>query len=99
MLNTFSTGAGDWCDHWKQCVWFIPGNGVSISEDEKVHLCASHNDTTFSYNLKAQIPGGKVLQHGVDADNFELILPPERIAVYGDREWRLAVLTAIKNVV
>ncbi|KGN50251.1 protein arginine N-methyltransferase 1.6 [Cucumis sativus] len=93
----YNAGAGDWCDHWKQCVWFIPGNGVSISKEEKVHLCASHNDTTFSYHLKAQIPGGEILKHGVNAENFKLILPPERIAVYGDREWRLAMLTAIKT--
>ncbi|KAL0542115.1 hypothetical protein IC582_022205 [Cucumis melo] len=93
----YNVGAGGWCDHWKQCVWFIPGNGVSISKEEKVHLCASRNDTTFSYHLKSQIPGGEILQHGVNAENFKLILPPERIAVYGDREWRLAMLTAIKT--
>lgn len=72
---------------------------MSISKEEKVHLCASHNDTTFSYHLKAQIPGGEILKHGVNAENFKLILPPERIAVYGDREWRLAMLTAIKTAV
>ncbi|KAG6579413.1 Protein arginine N-methyltransferase 1.6, partial [Cucurbita argyrosperma subsp. sororia] len=93
----FNIGAGDWCDHWKQCVWFIPDNGVSISKDEQVHICASHDETTFSYHLKAQIPRGEVLQHGDNAENFKLILPPERIAVYGDREWRLAMLTAITN--
>ncbi|XP_022154833.1 protein arginine N-methyltransferase 1.6 isoform X2 [Momordica charantia] len=89
--------AGDWCDHWKQCVWFIPRNGASISKDEKVHLIASHNDTTFSYHLKTQIPRGEVLQHGINAENFKLIYPPERIAVYGDREWRLAMSLAITN--
>lgn len=72
---------------------------MSISKEEKVHLCASRNDTTFSYHLKSQIPGGEILQHGVNAENFKLILPPERIAVYGDREWRLAMLTAIKTEV
>ena len=98
-LVHISIGAGDWCDHWKQCVWFIPDNGVSISKDEQVHMCASHDETTFSYHLKAQIPRGESLQHGDNAENFKLMLPPERIAVYGDKEWRLAMLTAITNAV
>ncbi|XP_031248481.1 protein arginine N-methyltransferase 1.6-like isoform X2 [Pistacia vera] len=41
------SSTGDWCDHWKQCVWFVPGK--------------------------------------------------ERIAIYGDGEWRLSMFTAIRN--
>ncbi|RVX15433.1 Protein arginine N-methyltransferase 1.6 [Vitis vinifera] len=59
------SSAGDWCDHWKQCVWFIPGKEIG--------------------------------QHDLFARDSQLILSPERVAIYGDSEWRLSMLTAIKN--
>lgn len=94
-----SPGAGDWCDHWKQCVWFVPGKGIPISKDEMIHLDAVHNDTSISYNLHAQIPRIEVMYDGFKGGNFQLMLSPERIAIYGDIEWRSAMLTAIRNAV
>lgn len=94
-----STGARHWCDHWKQCVWFIPGKGVSISKDEEVHLHAVHTDTNISYNLKTRVPRAEVMQYGFNTVDSQLILSPERIAIYGESEWRNYMLKAISNAV
>lgn len=92
-----SEGAGDWCDHWKQCVWFLPGEGLSVTEHEEVLLHAVHTDTSMSYELKAQVERPGVMQYNVNDWNLQLMLPPERIAIYGDSKWRLCMLTAIRN--
>ncbi|KAH0974015.1 hypothetical protein GBA52_015914 [Prunus armeniaca] len=83
-----NTSHGDWCDHWKQCVWFVPGEGMSITKDEEVCLHAVHTDISISYNLKNQASRNEIMQYGFKNGDFKLILPPERIAIYGDSEWR-----------
>lgn len=94
-----SPGARHWCDHWKQCVWFVPGQGTSISKDEEVHLHAVHTETSISYNLKTQAPRIEVMQDSFDAGDSQLILSPERIAIYGDSEWRDSMLKSMRNAV
>ncbi|KAK9274977.1 hypothetical protein L1049_022234 [Liquidambar formosana] len=93
----FNTSSGDWCDHWKQCIWFIPGKGVSVSRDEGVHLHAIHTDTSISYNLKTQVPRTEVGQYPFHAGHCQLALSPERVAIYGDSKWRHSMLTAIEK--
>lgn len=92
-------GSIDWCDHWKQCVWFVPGDGISISKGDGICLHATHTDTKISYNLKKQIPMTEILQHRPSDADLPILLSPERIAIYGDREWRLSMLKAVESVV
>ncbi|XP_030524883.1 protein arginine N-methyltransferase 7 isoform X1 [Rhodamnia argentea] len=93
-----SSGAGNWCDHWKQCVWFIPGKGVPLAKDEEISLRAVHGDTSISYQLEPHQPISTGQDHNVKGGDFCLPLSPERIAIYGDAEWRHSVLNAIKTV-
>ncbi|XP_010264284.1 PREDICTED: protein arginine N-methyltransferase 7 isoform X2 [Nelumbo nucifera] len=91
------TQSHNWCDHWKQCVWFIPGIGILVSKDEQVDFQAVHNDISISYNLKH---GDSKLEQGYPdfhTRGCQLILSPERIAIYGDREWRYDMLRAVMN--
>ncbi|KAH9721294.1 protein arginine N-methyltransferase 1.6 [Citrus sinensis] len=88
---------GNWCDHWKQCVWFIPGKGMSICKGEELLFHALHTETSVSYELKSQIPITDERQHNLNAKDFQLALPPERIAIYGDGEWRLSMVMAMRN--
>ncbi|XP_050226293.1 protein arginine N-methyltransferase 1.6 [Mercurialis annua] len=88
-------GTLNWCDHWKQCVWFLPGTGTPVGKDEQLLLRATHNDTNIFYDLAIQ--DTEVMQHNFTSWDFHLILPPERIAIYGDREWRSLMLTALRN--
>ncbi|XP_059657547.1 protein arginine N-methyltransferase 1.6 [Cornus florida] len=97
-LHSSFPSAGDWCDHWKQCVWFIPGKGLSVSKDEDIHLYASHTDISVSYNLKKQAWGSEIGQHDYCAQDCQLFLSPERIAIYGNSSWRCSMLRAIKSV-
>ncbi|VVA34540.1 PREDICTED: arginine [Prunus dulcis] len=92
-----NTSHGDWCDHWKQCVWFVPGEGMSITKDEEVCLHAVHTDISISYNLKKQASRNEIMQYGFKNGDFKLTLPPERIAIYGDSEWRHTMFSAISN--
>lgn len=94
-----ASGAGNWCDHWKQCVWFIPGKGMSICKGEELLFHALHTQTSVSYELKSQIPITDERQHNLNAKDFQLALPPERIAIYGDGEWRLSMVMAMRNAV
>ncbi|KAG0484842.1 hypothetical protein HPP92_008921 [Vanilla planifolia] len=83
-----------WCDHWKQCVWFIPGKGISVSRNANILLKAIHDDSHVSYSLRAD----KEACHNLfNFDECRLFLTPERIALYGTKEVRSAWLTAIKN--
>lgn len=95
----FLPGHGDWCDHWKQCVWFVPGEGMSITKDEELCLHAVHTDISILYNLKNQASRNEIMQCGFKNGDFKLILPPERIAIYGDSEWRHTMFSAISNSV
>jgi hypothetical protein len=72
---------------------------MSVSKDEEVHLHAVHTDTSILYNLKTQVPRTGVTQCGFNIGDSQLILSPERIAMYGDSEWRHSMFQAIRNVV
>ncbi|KHN04362.1 Protein arginine N-methyltransferase 1.6 [Glycine soja] len=88
-----------WCDHWKQCVWFVPGSGISIFKGEEIHLHATHTETSISYNLDTQVPTSEILNHRCMTGDLQLVLPPERVAIYGDKGWRLSMLKAVQSMV
>ncbi|XP_054823296.1 protein arginine N-methyltransferase 1.6 [Prosopis cineraria] len=92
------TSSIDWCDHWKQCVWFVPGDGITTFKGDEICLRAIHTDTRILYNLETQIPRTEVLQHRLSDADLPIVLSPERIAIYGDREWRLSILKTVENV-
>lgn len=89
-------GDGNWCDHWKQCVWFVPGKGLLVCKAEDIHLHAVHSDISISYDLKVQNQKTDT-GHRFDNQDFQLILSPERIATYSDNYWRHCVLSAVQN--
>ncbi|KAK3039472.1 hypothetical protein RJ639_028054 [Escallonia herrerae] len=88
----------EWCDHWKQCVWFIQGKGLSVCKDERVHLHAIHNETSISFDLKSQLQREEAANHDSSIQNCHLTLSPERLGIYGDSNWRCSMLKVIKNV-
>ncbi|KAL4331972.1 hypothetical protein GQ457_07G010630 [Hibiscus cannabinus] len=90
-------GNGNWCDHWKQCVWFFRGKGMPVSRGEEVLLEATHTETSVSYNLNVQVPQTDIRQHDYGVGDFQLLLSPERIATYGDSKWRLSMLATVRN--
>ncbi|XP_060972231.1 protein arginine N-methyltransferase 1.6 isoform X3 [Cannabis sativa] len=95
-LQNNKTGDEGWCDHWKQCVWFVPGQGIPVSNDEEVHLQAVHDETSISYNLYKQSQT-EIKMHDIKGVDSLLLLSPERIAIYGNDVWRRIMLTAIRN--
>lgn len=96
-LQASSASDGYWCDHWKQCVWFIQGKGLSVIKDQEVYLQAVHSETSISYTLNTQGARKEILQFEFLPKDFQLILPPERIAIYGDSEWRLSMTKAVNK--
>ncbi|KAK1261954.1 Protein arginine N-methyltransferase 7 [Acorus gramineus] len=87
-------GAKDWCDHWKPCIWFTPGAGLHVNEDEMVQFQATHNDISISYNFNKVNPNSQPESFCTEG---QLMLSPEKIANYGDKHWRFSMLTAAKN--
>ncbi|KAL7188635.1 hypothetical protein ACSBR1_038486 [Camellia fascicularis] len=96
-LQSSFPSSGDWCDHWKQCVYFTPGKGLSISKDEELHLHAIHTDISISYEFETQAQGTEIKQCDEFARDDQLILSPERVAIYGDSNWRYSLLEAVKK--
>ncbi|GJV24500.1 protein arginine N-methyltransferase 1.6 [Tanacetum coccineum] len=93
--NEFSSSYScnrDWCDHWKQCVWFSKGKGLPVSKDEDVCMDATHTEISISYEFKAQ---SQISDHDSRPQNSHITLSPERIAIYGDKYWRRSMLDAI----
>ncbi|CAJ1965218.1 unnamed protein product [Sphenostylis stenocarpa] len=100
VLQLDQEGPVGWCDHWKQCVWFVPGSGVSIFKGEEIHLLATHTETCFSYSFDTLVvPTTEILSHRCMTGDLQLVLPPERAAIYGDKEWRLSMLKAVQSIV
>uniref|UniRef100_A0ACD5ZS03 Uncharacterized protein n=1 Tax=Avena sativa TaxID=4498 RepID=A0ACD5ZS03_AVESA len=83
----------DWCDHWKHCVWFTQGKGAPIMKDQILSLRASHNLTSISYQLLNA--NDEACNRSLKGDHLTLL--PERVALYGDRYWRSALIAAIKK--
>ncbi|XP_040380997.1 protein arginine N-methyltransferase 7 isoform X1 [Oryza brachyantha] len=82
----------DWCDHWKHCVWFTQGKGIPATEDQVLSLRARHNQTSISYQLNID---DEACDRGFQGDHLTLL--PERIALYGDKDWRSALINTIRN--
>ena len=78
LLSDASLGNENWCDHWKQCVWFLRGKGMPVFKGEEILLEASHTETNVSYNLNAQVPQTDVRQLDYKIGDFQLLLSPER---------------------
>ncbi|XP_024994592.1 protein arginine N-methyltransferase 7 isoform X2 [Cynara cardunculus var. scolymus] len=92
----------DWCDHWKQCVWFSKGKGLPVYKDGDVCMDATHTETSISYEFEAQSQRSEVYHLEVSTQDSHIQdshinLSPERIAIYGDSHWRLAILKALNS--
>lgn len=72
---------------------------MPIAKDGEISLHAAHGETSISYQLEPHRPKSTGGDHDVKGGGSCLALSPERIAIYGDAEWRLSVLNAIKTVV
>ncbi|XP_062227817.1 protein arginine N-methyltransferase 7 isoform X2 [Phragmites australis] len=91
-LPLCADGMKDWCDHWKQCVWFIHGTGTPSTKNQNLSLRAIHNQTSISYQMNINEEGC-----GRSPKSDHLTLSPERIALYGDKGWRSALISVIRN--
>lgn len=62
-----------------------------MSKEKDVSILAIHSETAISY----------LLEHDCQyaAGDFHIALSPERIAIYGDCEWRRSMLKAMQNAV
>ncbi|XP_076943445.1 protein arginine N-methyltransferase 7-like [Bidens hawaiensis] len=81
------SGTKDWCDHWKQCVWFTKGKGLAVCKDESVYMDATHTDISISYKFNDH--------HWLTTQDSHITLSPERISIYGDKQWRHSMLKAL----
>ncbi|KAL0312911.1 UNVERIFIED_CONTAM: protein arginine N-methyltransferase 1.6 [Sesamum radiatum] len=94
-LNSSFPSSGNWCDHWKQSVWFTSSSGLHVFKDEEVQLYAVHTETSISYQFETSQNKKSVTRRDFCIRDCQIVLPPERIALYGDNYWRCLMLNAI----
>ncbi|KAF0911674.1 hypothetical protein E2562_011676, partial [Oryza meyeriana var. granulata] len=82
----------NWCDHWKQCVWFMQEKGIPAMKGQVLSLQARHNQTSISYQMDLS---DEACDRSIQGDH--LMLLPERVALYGDKDWRSALINTIGN--
>ncbi|KAL7160391.1 hypothetical protein ABFS83_01G091800 [Erythranthe nasuta] len=96
-LESSSDSCDNWCDHWKQSVWFPQSVDMTVLKDEEVHLHALHTETSISYDFKTLNEKRQVAHVDACTDNFQIALSPERNVLYGDSSWRFLMLNAIEK--
>jgi protein arginine N-methyltransferase 7 len=72
----------------------MQGKGIPATEDQVLSLRARHNQTSISYQLNIN---DEACDRSSKGDHLTLL--PERIALYGDKDWRSALINTIKNAV
>lgn len=92
-------GKKDWCDHWKQCVWFVQDAGFLALRDQDISLRASHNDISISYDIRPEANKDNSSNLNRHEERIIISILPERIGLYGDSNWRRTFITAIKSIV
>lgn len=82
-------------------MWFTPEKGLRVGTDEAVYLHAIHTDTSISYEFETQSSLTEVGYQQRDAGNqkCQIALPPERMGIYGDNNWRCSFLQVLSNFV
>ncbi|KAJ8543543.1 hypothetical protein K7X08_006066 [Anisodus acutangulus] len=98
-LNASNSCCDNWCDHWKQCIWFTPKKGLSLLKNGEVNLLAAHTDTSFSYEMKTLSQNMELGRSELSTQKYQITLPPEKNALYSDVSWRCSMLKAVKNAV
>lgn len=94
IVSTNVPSGENWCDHWKQCIWLTHGTGMPVLKDKHVIFSAVHNNTSISYSLKFDDHRS---YSDFDFANCLITLLPERIALYGNKDWRLTLISSVKN--
>ncbi|GFQ01327.1 protein arginine n-methyltransferase 1.6 [Phtheirospermum japonicum] len=96
-LKSSWLGSGNWCDHWKQSVWRTPSSHLHVSRDQDVQLQAVHNETSISYEFKTSNDKKEAPHLDFCTPDCQIVLSPERNALYGNSGWRCLMLNAIKK--
>jgi protein arginine N-methyltransferase 7 len=97
-------GESEWCEHWKQVVWFLPRKGLLVSSGEEVVVSASHDAISVSYNVMNSEGSGMLKdetpKHIIDCPVlFEASMTPDRIGILGHEPWREGVRIASETAV
>lgn len=66
-------------------------------KNEEVQLHAAHTETSISYEFKTS--DSKKEDYDLCLQDSQILLLPERNALYGDHGWRGMMLQAIQNAV
>ncbi|KAL9177965.1 hypothetical protein ABFS82_01G094700 [Erythranthe guttata] len=62
-----------------------------------VHTHAFHTETSISYDFETLNEKRQVADVDACTDDFQIVLSPERNALYGDIGWRFLILNAIEK--
>ena len=72
---------------------------MPVSNNDFITFQASHDDISITYNFGNKTLGPECSNSVLRTTGPQLILCPEKIGMYGDRDWRLSYLRTLRNVV
>ncbi|KAJ7521637.1 hypothetical protein O6H91_19G062300 [Diphasiastrum complanatum] len=87
-----------WCDHWKQCVWFIPEKGVQVQPGETLDVFAIRDEISVKYKINKGQEGAceSPQELKLSQENCS-VLKPERIGMLGDQTRRHVIMAGVKS--
>lgn len=72
---------------------------MPVSNNELITFQAAHDETSISYSFGKETQATEFGNCDFRTMDNQLLLSPERIGIYGDKDWRSCFLTALRNVV
>ncbi|KAG6552486.1 hypothetical protein Mapa_005906 [Marchantia paleacea] len=87
-----------WRDHWRQCVWYFPGDNVKVFVGQSQIIEAIHDEINVKYKLRSS--GEREGQGAVDeSTSHASVLRPERISLLGSQKYRRVLKEAVVEAV
>ncbi|KAH9543332.1 hypothetical protein CY35_13G059400 [Sphagnum magellanicum] len=83
-----------WCEHWRQFVFTLPGNGMQVSAGETVRVTSIHDAISVHYMV---VGNAHIDEEAATSSMKSASSPPmyDRIGALGDQSWHSIIRAAV----
>ncbi len=87
-----------WCEHWRQFVFPLPGNGIQVSAGETVRVTSIHDAISVHYMV---VGNAHIDEEAATSSMKSASSPPmyDRIGALGDQSWHSIIRAAVDKAV
>jgi hypothetical protein len=87
-----------WCEHWRQFVFTLPGNGIQVSAGETVKVTSIHDAISVHYMV---VGNAHIDEEAATSSMKSSSSPPmyDRIGALGDQSWHSIIRAAVDKAV